>query len=79
MRTTINLDEDVLQAAREMAHLHRTTIGAVISELVRKAIHSSGETAKTRNGVPILPARKSARVVTMDTVNRLRDSDNPHT
>jgi hypothetical protein len=35
VRTTLDLDDDVLQAARELAALRGQTIGAVVSALAR--------------------------------------------
>jgi hypothetical protein len=42
MRTTLNIDDDVLQAAREIAKRERRSVGAVISDLIRKALESAG-------------------------------------
>jgi hypothetical protein len=73
MRTTLDLDEDVLNAAREIARAHGTTVGRVISELVKKALHADA-IARIRNGVPLLPRRSgSASRPTMDFVNSLRE------
>jgi hypothetical protein len=73
MRTTLDVDEDVLQAAKEIAANRRTTAGKVLSDLARKAL-ASGKAPKVRNGVPLMPRRPpgSARP-TMELVNRLRD------
>jgi hypothetical protein len=73
MRTTLEIDDDVLQAAKEIAANRRTTAGRVLSDLARKALQPSEE-QKNRNGVPTMPRRPegSARP-TMETVNRLRD------
>ena len=38
MRTTLNIDEDVLRAAKELARREKKTAGAVISELTRRAL-----------------------------------------
>lgn len=38
MRTTLDIDEDVLQAAKELARADGKTAGQVISELARKAL-----------------------------------------
>jgi len=73
MRTTIDLDDDVLQAARELAASHKTTIGRIVSELVRKSLAPRVDEPRTRNGVPLLEPRANARVVTLESVNRLRD------
>jgi len=72
MRTTINIDDDVLAAAKAIARQRNQTIGKVVSELARNALRpraASGE----RNGVPLLPARHPGTIVTLDVVNALRD------
>ena len=75
MRTTLDLDEDVLQAAKELAAARGTTAGRVLSELARKAL-APGRVARVRNGVPVLPRRpRTARRPTMSLVNRLRDDE----
>ena len=75
MRTTLDLDEDVLQAAKELASARRTTAGKVVSELVRKAL-APADNVRVRNGVPLLPRRApGAPRPTMALVNRLRDDD----
>lgn len=38
MRTTLDIDEDVLQAAKELAKRSRTTAGQVLSGLARQAL-----------------------------------------
>jgi hypothetical protein len=73
MRTTLDLDEDVLQAAKELAEARGTTAGKVISELARQAL-APARAARTRNGVPLLPRRTAgAPRPTMKLVNQLRD------
>jgi hypothetical protein len=73
VRTTLDLDEDVLNAAKELALARRTTAGRIISELVRRALQT-GPTSRVRNGVPLLPKRPgSAPRPTMHLVNSLRD------
>jgi hypothetical protein len=38
MRTTLDIDDDILQAAKEIARTERKTAGQVISELARKGL-----------------------------------------
>ena len=73
MRTTLDLDEDVLQAAKEIGELRRKTAGQVLSDLARQALARQG--GRVRNGVPVLPHRPGARLITMAHVNRLRDEE----
>jgi len=73
VRTTLDIDEDVLQVAKELAASRRTTAGRVLSDLARKALEPSRST-KVRNGVPLLPRRPAgAPRPTMKLVNSLRD------
>jgi hypothetical protein len=76
MRTTLDLDEDVLQAAKELAAVRGVTAGRVVSDLVRKALTPTGPFPKIRNGVPLLPPRPPGSVIpTMKLVNELRDEE----
>ena len=75
MRTTLDLDEDVLQAAKELADMYRVTAGKMLSNLARKALTPTGPAPKVRNGVPLLPRRPGRRIMTMKLVNELRDEE----
>ena len=73
MRTTLDIDDDVLQAAKELGALHGKTAGQVVSELARKGL-SPTATHRLRNGVPLLPRRTAGSPrPTMLLVNDLRD------
>jgi hypothetical protein len=75
MRTTLAIDDDVLEAARSLARGRRSTVGEVISELARKSLAAPARASSTRNGIPLLPGRAGAPPVTLELVNRLRDED----
>ncbi len=73
MRTTLDIDDDILQAAKELAALRGTTAGQALSELARRALAPAGR-ARVRNGVPVLPHRPAgAARPTLKLVNELRD------
>lgn len=75
MRTTLDIDEDVLEAAKQIAAVRSTTAGRVLSELARQALTPTQEQPAVLNGVPLLPPRPGARPVTLEEVNRLRDAE----
>lgn len=75
MRTTLDLEPDVLQAAKEIAQLRGKTTGQVVSELLRKALQPAPPTQRVRNGVPLLTRRAGAPIITMAFVNQLRDDE----
>ncbi len=72
MRTTIDLEEDVLLAAKELARQRGVSIGKVLSDLARQALARS-EWRDTRNDLPLFPVQPDARVVTPELINQLRD------
>ena len=74
MRTTLDIDEDVLAAARSLAAQRRASIGKVISDLARQTLMKRPKVA-TRSGVPLIPVKKDATPVTMEMVNELRDGE----
>jgi hypothetical protein len=74
MRTTLDLDDDVLHAAKELAAVGGKTAGQVVSELVRKALAADrGGRARSRNGVPLIRRQPGAPLMTAALVNELRD------
>jgi hypothetical protein len=73
MRTTLDIDDDVLQSAKELAAVAHKTTGQVVSELMRRALEPT-RVGRVRNGVPLLPRRPAgAPRPTMKLVNSLRD------
>ena len=74
MRTTLDIDDDVLAAAKELGELRNKTAGQVLSDLARKGL-APAKTYKVRNGVPILPRRPGARIITTADVERWLDED----
>lgn len=73
MRTTLDIDDDILQAAKEIGAMHGKTAGQVVSELARRGL-TPAATRRVRNGVPVLPRRSAGSLrPTMRLVNELRD------
>jgi hypothetical protein len=81
MRTTLDIDDDVLVAAKELARQKNLSAGQVVSQLLRKVLTGHGENTATAAasdagsvaGFRPFPAGKA--VVTNDAVNRLRDAE----
>ena len=72
MRTTLDLEEDVLLAAKEIARQRGTTVGKVLSDLARQSL-TKESVGTTRDGLPLFPVQPNAGVATLELVNRLRD------
>ncbi|MHB8825972.1 MAG: hypothetical protein ACYC5T_14170, partial [Thiobacillus sp.] len=83
MRTTLDIDEDVLVAAKELARRQNLSAGQVVSQMLRKVLtgqagqssasEDAGSGAQTIAGFRPFPAGKA--VVTNDAVNRLREAE----
>ena len=78
MRTTLDIAEDVLQAAKERARREKKTAGQVISELARSALTAAPSARAERAPKTIhgfRPFPKRGGVVTNDLIDGLRDDD----
>tara|TARA_B100000497_G_C7581859_1_gene350274 strand:+ start:562 stop:807 length:246 start_codon:yes stop_codon:yes gene_type:complete len=80
MRTTLQLDDDVLAAARVLARQRQSTIGDVISDLARQTLTRPADKdfqkdGAQRSGLPQLPVKASGGVVDLELVNQLRDEE----
>jgi hypothetical protein len=72
MKTTLDIDDDVLQAAMELAPREQKTADALISEWARRGIRAPLESTTERllvNGFEVLPA--GGRVVTSELVRQI--------
>jgi len=72
MRTTVDIEEDVLFAAKEIARQRGITLGRVLSDLARQSLTRKAPTSK-KHGLPQFPIQSDAGVVTKELVNKLRD------
>lgn len=78
MRTTLNVDDDVLFLVKERARREGRSIGEVLSELARYAIRhagspTGGSEVESFYGFEPLPPR--GPVVSNDWIDRLRDEE----
>lgn len=78
MRTTLDIANDVLQAAKELARREKKTIGEVISELARRALTTpraarAAREPKAIHGVRPFPRRGG--IVTNKLIDTLREDD----
>ena len=78
MCTTLQLDDDVLEAARVLARRQRVSVGVVISSLARQALRQPADgdvRPPKRSGLSLLPRSSSGGVVDPRLVNQLRDEE----
>lgn len=80
MRTTINIETDVLLAAKEIARADNVGLGDVISRLVRQALtggtnREPAPTGATSNATGFVPFPSRGIVVTEELIEQLRDAE----
>ncbi len=80
MRTTLDIEDDVLLAAKETARRQKLSVGAVISDLARRTLmQPQGSVVgqnKARNRLASLgihPLPKRGGMVTNEMIDQLRD------
>ena len=72
MRTTLELDDDLLATARQLSRQEGVTLGQLISELARQSLAAKAP-LKVRNGVLLFVPKAGASKPNMRIVNQLRD------
>ena len=53
MRTTLNIDDEILDAARSIAEERNLSVGAALSELARRGLRPTGQVGRKRSGFPV--------------------------
>ena len=82
VRTTLTIEDSLLEAARDVANRTGRSIGEIISEWALRGLRgspSAGETAKARRNsrriFPTFPVRAEAAPVTGEIVHRLIEDE----
>ncbi|MBT9584805.1 antitoxin [bacterium] len=67
MRTTVDIDDDILQAAKSLARSRRVSLGRALSQMARKGLQPSPALADDQL-FPLFPCRPSDPPVTAEQV-----------
>jgi len=73
MRTTLELDDDVVAAARELAAMDRRSLGSVVSELARRGLTPARIAAD--GALPVILVPDGTPPITPEMVRRAIDED----
>jgi hypothetical protein len=74
MRTTLEIDDDLIAPAKEVARQQGKTLGQLVSDFTRKSLAATDQPI-FRNGARIFRHRPGAPKVDMEFVNMLRDEE----
>lgn len=72
VRTTLQIDDDLLQVARAIARMEGRSLGSVISDLARRGVRAAGPSRSAR-GFPVFDVSKDAPPITPDMVRQANE------
>jgi hypothetical protein len=80
MRTTLDIDDDVLQAAKELARREHKTAGRILSELARRGLTQakddySPELTEKEVFLGFRPFTRRGAIITNEMIDQLRRED----
>ena len=76
MRTTLDIDDTVLAAARALARDAGVSVGTALSQLARRGLAPMPPTPRTSSGgFPVFAAPPDAAPLTLAIVNASRDEE----
>ena len=73
MRTTLNIDDDILEAVKSIAEERNLPVGAVLSELARRGLHRSDADRRRQKAFPVFDVSSDSTPLTLDRVKRHGD------
>ncbi len=71
----MDLDEDILRVAKDLARESQKSLGRVLSELARRGLEPPKPAVSMRNGIPVFPRLPGAKPVTSEMVKELLESE----
>lgn len=76
MRTTVNVDDDVLATAREMAYVRQISVGEALSMLARRGLAARlGTRRDPVSGLLVFDVPEDAPEVTPEIIERAEELD----
>ncbi|HMT04255.1 MAG: type II toxin-antitoxin system VapB family antitoxin [Solirubrobacterales bacterium] len=73
MRTTLEIDDEVVAAARELAAIEGKSLGSVVSDLARKGLTPAK--VDSEDGLPVIRVPAGSTPITPEMVRRALDED----
>ena len=73
MRTTLEIDDEVVAAAKELASVEGRSLGSVISDLARRGLRPAK--VDSENGLPVIRVPAGTAPITPEMVRRALDEE----
>ena len=74
MRTTLNIDDDLMRTVKTIADRRHVSLGEVVSELMRTGLERD-TTYRMEDGLPVFQVRDNARTITLEDVRSADDDE----
>lgn len=71
MRTTLSIDDDLLEHAKRIARSRRVSLGRVVSELMRRGLEPQIE---DRDAFPVFEVSSTATPITGEKIREAEDT-----
>lgn len=76
MRTTLEIEDDVMEAAKQLARLKNQGLGRAISDLARRGLLTDASpTVELQDGIPVWIHNPGAIPITNELIRNLADEE----
>jgi hypothetical protein len=75
MRTTVDLDDDILKVAKRLARKREQSLGRVLSDLARQGLQPASRRKPRAGAIPTLTRKPGAQAVTAGAVKDLLEAE----
>ena len=75
MRTTLDIDDDILQVVKDLARERRQSLGKTLSALARQSLQPPTSGTPHVGRIPVLACKPNAKPVTSQAVKDLLELD----
>ena len=73
MRTTMNIDDEVLEAARVLAAERKVSVGTVISDLALKGLFQTTKDPGRNKGFPVFDVSPASTPLTLERIKSFEE------
>ena len=73
MRTTLTIDDDLVEAARALANQERVSIGEAVSRLIRMGLRGPVKMRRGKSAFPVFKVSEDAKPITLEAVKRAEE------
>ena len=73
MRTTVNIEDELLRVAKSLARARCVSLGRIISDLMRRGLEQPLSSTRRKQGFPVFAVSQRARPITLEDVKKADD------